>query len=281
MVLDHKEIKYQGKRVFEKIVMSLDFKREPKYFTEKEACFLFLKNGSFQFRTPTQVISYSKNEAMLAKCGDYYIEPINAKEKHEENTLTAIGVYFYPDMIKGLFNVDFSLQQLKSDFDVLKVNIEPLMSTFIDSIDFLIENPLLADENFIVTKLKELILLLSKSKNSKSVHEFIVSLFVSHEYNFKEIIEAHVYSDLNIEQIAHLCGMSLSTFKRTFKELYYDTPAHYFKIMKLRKAADLLKNTRQRITDICYDCGFNDISHFSKAFIAEFKISPSDFRTSK
>ena len=81
MIIDFKELKYKNKRVFEKLVMTIDFKREQKYFTDKEACFLFLKNGSFQFRTPTQVITYFKNEAMLAKCGDYFIEPANKIDK--------------------------------------------------------------------------------------------------------------------------------------------------------------------------------------------------------
>lgn len=52
---------------------------------------------------------------MLAKCGDYFIEPTNKIDNTDENTITAIGVFFYPDIVKGLFNIDFSLQQLKSD----------------------------------------------------------------------------------------------------------------------------------------------------------------------
>jgi len=42
MVLEQKPLNYKGKRVFEKLVMSTDFKRIPKLFAEDEACFLFL-----------------------------------------------------------------------------------------------------------------------------------------------------------------------------------------------------------------------------------------------
>lgn len=280
MVIDHKIIQHQGRRVFEKIVMTIDFRRAPKYFEENEACFLYLKNGSFQFRAPTQVISYAENEAMLAKCGDYYIEPLDTRSDAATNTVIAIGAFFYPEMVKDLFGTDLSLQQLKTNFDVVKVDIGPLMNSFIDSIDFLLEHPQVADENLVMNKLKELILLLSKSQNSNSLHEFIASLFTNHEYHFKEIIQAQRFADLNVEQLAFLCGMSTSTFKRTFKEYYNDTPAHYFRRIKLEKAADLLKNTTLRITDICYDCGFNDISHFSKTFVAAYKMSPSEFRNS-
>lgn len=74
MVLEQKTIYYKGERVFEKVVMKTDIKRLPKYFAEDEACFLFITEGSFQFRSPTNLLSYSKNEAMLAKCGNYFIE---------------------------------------------------------------------------------------------------------------------------------------------------------------------------------------------------------------
>ncbi len=281
MILDHKIIKYKGKRVFEKIVMTIDFKREQKHFIDNEACFLFLKNGSFQFRTPTHVLTYTQTEAMLAKCGDYFIEPASVPENNSDNTITAIGAFFYPDIIKGLFGQDFSLQQLKSDFDVLKINTGLWMNAFIDSIDFLLENPALADDNIVVNKLKELILLLSKNQNSESIHQFISSLFSVHEYNFRETIQANIYSDLTLDELAHLCGMSLSTFKRTFKNTYQSTPAQFFRTKRLQKASELLKTTSLRISDICFECGFHDVSYFSKAFIAHYHISPSAYREFK
>ena len=116
MILEYKELKYKNKRIFEKLVMTIDFKREPKYFTEKEACFLFLKNGSFQFRTPTQVITYSKNEAMLAKCGDYFIEPEYEIDKSDENTITAIyedhyGTIWVGTRFNGLNKISFEDKQ--------------------------------------------------------------------------------------------------------------------------------------------------------------------------
>ncbi|MBX2901654.1 MAG: helix-turn-helix transcriptional regulator [Cyclobacteriaceae bacterium] len=280
MVLSHKEIKYLNKRVFEKVVMSIDFKRGEKYFTENEACFLFLKNGSLQFRTPTHVLTYTQNEAMLAKCGDYFIEPLSTSENEKTNTITAIGAFFYPDVVKGLFGQDLSLHQLNSGYDVLKIDTEPWMRSFIDSLDFLLDNPSVVDDNVVVNKLRELILLLSKNQKAESVHQFIASLFVAHEYNFREIIQANTYADLTLEELAHLCGMSLSTFKRTFKNTYHETPAHYFRVKRLQKAAELLKNTTLRISDICYECGFKDVSYFSKAFNTHYKINPSEFRIS-
>ncbi|CCG53617.1 Probable transcriptional regulator, AraC family [Flavobacterium indicum GPTSA100-9 = DSM 17447] len=278
-MLEIKTINYQGKRVFEKLVMTADFKRAPKFFTEDEACFLFITEGSFQFRTPTNLLSYSKNEAMLAKCGNYFLEDISINEV--DNKLAAIGAFFYPEMVKEFFETDLSIKHFNKNFDVIKVNIEPLMKSFIDSIDFLLDNQAIVDDNIIVNKLKELLIILSKSENSNSINDFVASLFVPYEYNFNEIIQKNLFANLSLPDLAMLCNCSLSTFKRKFVEHYKESPTKYITHKKLEKATQLLQIKSMPIADIAYDCGFETVSHFNKTFKKEFNKTPSEFRLSQ
>lgn len=280
MVLEQKIIKYKGKRVFEKVVMTSDFRRIPKYFEEDEACFLFITEGSFQFRSPTNLLSYGKNEAMLAKCGNYFIEQVSVNEIIRGKTFSAIGAFFYPDIVKGFFEADLSIQHFQNKFDVIKVNIEPLMKSFIDSIDFLLENPAIADENIIVNKLKELLLILGKSENAASINAFVSSLFVPHEYDFNEVVQNNIYSDLTIDEFAKLCNCSVATFKRKFTELYRESPAKYISLRKLEKASQLLQIKSKPVSDIAYECGFETVSNFNRAFKLHFGKSPSQYRLS-
>ncbi|MDP2385708.1 MAG: AraC family transcriptional regulator [Bacteroidota bacterium] len=260
--------------------MTTDFKRAPKYFAEDEACFLFLTNGSFQFRTPNNVVTYSKNEAMLAKCGNYFIENTPENQNKADNTISVIGAFFYPEMVKSFFEKDLSIKHFQHKFDVIKVNVEPLMKSFIDSVDFLLENQSIVDENIIINKLKELLLILSKSENASSVYAFVKSLFIPHEYNFNEIIQTNLYSDLSLDDFAKLCNCSLATFKRKFTELYSESPAKYITLKKLEKATQLLHLENKAIADIAYECGFETISNFNKAFKKHFGKSPSEMRLS-
>jgi AraC family transcriptional regulator, exoenzyme S synthesis regulatory protein ExsA len=280
MILDHKTISHSDKPVFEKLVMTPDFKRIPKHFSENEACFLFLTNGSFQFRTPTNVLTYSKNEAMLAKCGNYFFENMSVTENNKNDNIALISAYFYPEMVKGFFEKDLSIKHFQKKFDVLKVNIEPLMKLFIDSIDFLLENQSIADEDIILNKVKELLLILSISENASSVYDFVESLFVPHEYNFKEVIQQNLFADISIEEFASLTNSSLATFKRRFVEHYNESPAKYIATKKLEKASQLLQIKAMPIAEIAYDCGFETISNFNKAFKNHFGKSPSEFRLS-
>jgi len=281
MVLEQKEIFYKGKRVFEKLVMSSDFKRIPKFFAEDEACFLFLTKGAFQFRTPTNVFTYKKNEAMLAKCGDYFVEQVSVNEHKKEATFSAIGAFFYPDIVKDFFETDLSIHDFQNNFDVLKVNVQPLLKSFIESVDFILDNPAVVDDNLIVNKLKELLLLLSKSENAASINEFVASLFVPYEYNFNDIIQKNIYSNLSLTEYAKLCNCSLATFKRKFKELYNESPARYLVLKKLEKSKQLLTIKSMPVSEISYQCGFETASSFNKVFKRNYLKTPSEFRLSQ
>jgi AraC family transcriptional regulator, exoenzyme S synthesis regulatory protein ExsA len=281
MILEQTEIKYKGKVIFERLVMSTNFKRVPKLFTEDEACFLFLTKGAFHFRTPTNFLAFTEGDGMLSKCGNYFIENITINQKTDYQVISAIGAFFYPTMIKSFFQGDLSIQQFQSNFDTTKISIEPLMKSFIDSINYMLDNPKIADENLIVTKLKELLLLLSKSEKASSINEFVNSLFVPHEYKFHEIIQKNLYSNLSLPEFAHLCNSSLATFKRKFSELYSQSPAKYILQKKLEKAIQLLQHKSKPISEIAYESGFETISNFDKAFKKQFGKSPSDYRMSQ
>ncbi|MGB0918297.1 MAG: helix-turn-helix domain-containing protein, partial [Flavobacteriales bacterium] len=241
MRVEVKSLKLDEKVVFEKVVMDASFKRLPKTFQGKEACFMFLTKGSFQFRTPTDIYPINQGEGMLAKCGNYFIEPSSNNAIQKTKAVTVIGAYFHPEIVKQFFQSDLSIEPFQRNFETEKVNIDPLMNSFVRNIDYMIENPNLSDDNLITNKLKELLILLSKSDNSNSISDFITSLFVPYENEFSEVIKANICSDLSIPELAKLTNTSLATFKRKFAELYQESPGKYILKRKLEKATELLQ----------------------------------------
>jgi AraC family transcriptional regulator, exoenzyme S synthesis regulatory protein ExsA len=281
MIIEQTEIKYHGKVIFERLVLSASFKRVPKLFAEDEACFLFLTKGAFHFRTPTHFLTFAEGDGMLSKCGNYFIENVTIHPKPEHQEISAIGAFFYPSMVKQFFQSDLSIQQFQANFDTTKISIEPLMKSFIDSINYLFDNPSIADENIIVTKLKELLLLLSKSEKADSIHAFVNALFVPYEYEFHEVIQKNIYSNLSLPEFAYLTNSSLATFKRKFSTYFKESPAKYVLRKKLEKSIQLLQHKSMSISEIAYECGFETVSNFDKVFKKKFGKSPSEYRLSQ
>ncbi len=93
-----------------------------------------------------------------------------------------------------------------------------------------------------------------------------------------DVIQTQLFSNFSVGELAALAGLSISSFKRKFQLLFNDTPANFMKEKKLDKAESLLKYSDYSVSEICFQIGFSDISHFSRAFKKRNKLSPLAFR---
>ncbi len=262
--------------VFEKLSMPY-FDRIPKMYQKDEACFMFVQKGEFSVRTPTEYISFRPGNAVLAKCFDYFFETSN-QQQNSSDYMEVLGVMLYPSLVEELFQFELSTSNHSTDFNVKKIEVDALLENFRHSIDILIENPEIADEAIIRTKLKEFILLLSKTVQAPSELDFLAGMFKINRDSFKSIIQQNMFSNLSLQEFATLCNMSLSSFKRKFNEVYNESPKKFISLQKMKKAEQLLTDPKNRISDIAFDCGYDSVSSFNRNFKSLFGESPSQFR---
>ncbi len=273
---DIKTIRYKGNVVFEKI-SSPYFKRIPKLYQNNEACFMFINDGEFSVRTPEHFLSFSQDYALLAKCFDYFFET-SAKQRESSSRIDIIGILIHQEIVEEIFEFDTASYPYQVAYNAKKVEVGKLLNNFKNSIDILLENPELADESIIKAKLKEFILLINKTENAPSHLHFLSALFRKNDIEFRTTINNNVYSNLSIEELSRLCGMSISSFKRTFNKHFKESPAGYILKRKLKKAAILLQSSDLRISDVAYDCGFDSLATFNRNFKSYFGASPSEYR---
>ncbi len=279
MIKEHLKFDLYDRLLLEKVILVPPM-RVPGIMPN-EACFLYAVRGKSQFYSSQK--GHDENivakEGVVMKCGNYLNEWLAADEGNE---CEAIAVHFYPEVLRKIYDKEFPtfIQKAQSypSAPIEKVKSGKLLANYIASLQFYFENPELVSEELLKLKVKELILLLAKTDNSDAIQQLIASLFTPTEFSFKELVEANIYTNLTNEELAVLANLSLSTFKREFERVYKTSPAKYFKKRKLDRAATLLTQTNQRIGDIAFNCGFAEISHFSKSFQKYFGVSPSDFR---
>ena len=272
---EYKILKYKGKVVFHKMKIHAP-KREMKPFQNNEACFMFVNDGEFSVRTPNQFISFDQRTGMLAKCFNFFIETTIAQRNRAEE-MEFIGVFLFPEQVEEIMDIDLSQSNHKVKLNIQQIDIDSLFTAYKNSINVLLDSPEIADEEMIKLKLREMIILISKSQNL-SILDFLVSMFNLTHTKFKTTIESNIYSNLNIEDFAKLCNLSLSSFKRKFTKVYEESPKKYINRMKLEKATKHLLNTDLLISEIAYDCGFDTISSFNRLFKLQFNTSPTVYR---
>ena len=93
-----------------------------------------------------------------------------------------------------------------------------------------------------------------------------------------KIIEDNVGEDnFNVECMADILCMSHSSLLRKIKSVFNMSPVELIRLIKLKKAAELIQEGKHLIGDICYMVGISSPSYFSKLFFKQFGISPKDF----
>jgi len=87
------------------------------------------------------------------------------------------------------------------------------------------------------------------------------------------------YADkLTLDQIAEAANISKRECLRCFQEVLNITPFHYLMEYRVRKASEQLRDTKQSISEIGYNCGFSSTSYFAKLFRELRGVTPSEYR---
>jgi len=275
---EEKYIKYKGRIVFGKQAMPY-FDRMPKEYFEDEACFVFVNEGEVSVRSQTDYMNLDKTSAILAKCLNYFFET-NNKQKESSDGIEVIAVILHPSQVEELFEFDLSQSIYSIDYNIKQIHVDRLLTNYKESINILLDNPELADERIIETKLKEFVLLMTKSQNAPSQLDFLSALFKPLDIEFKSTIQHNIYSNLSLDELARLCHLSTSSFKRKFNDVFKTSPRKYISQKKIEKAAALLKSEKIRISDIAYDVGFDSLATFNRNFTTTYGKSPSEYRLS-
>lgn len=94
----------------------------------------------------------------------------------------------------------------------------------------------------------------------------------------KQYINDNYARPLRLEDLAALVGMSPVAFSRFFRQRTGRTLSEYIVDIRLGYAARMLVDTAKNISEICYECGFNNLSNFNRTFKAKRHYTPRDFR---
>jgi AraC family transcriptional regulator len=93
----------------------------------------------------------------------------------------------------------------------------------------------------------------------------------------QEFIEAHIYEKITLRQLADAAGYSPWHSARIFRELTGHAPFDYIRLLRLTKAALVLRDGKPRVIDVALDFVFDTHEGFTRAFSREFGIPPRKY----
>ena len=97
---------------------------------------------------------------------------------------------------------------------------------------------------------------------------------------FKAIsfVEEHLSDiDLSVETLSSAVGLTRGHLYKKLISITGKTPSEFIKIIRLKRAKQLLADSQMQVSEIAYSVGFNSPKIFAKHFRSEFGMSPSEY----
>ncbi|PCJ37840.1 MAG: AraC family transcriptional regulator [Moraxellaceae bacterium] len=238
--------------------------------------FSFLQIGKKQVHFAGTSVAVNKDQSLLLKKGNWlWTELLDI-----DATYYCKLLFFSENTLKDFLEKHTKNKQIvKDEMPYFIIRNDTYITSYLNSLSTISEAPAVLTKNLLAVKFEELMLYLIH-KYGRDFETYLQSLIVNKTSPLKKMIESKVHSNLKLEEIAFLCNMSLSTFKRHFMNEFNVSPGKWLQDQRLQKAKETLEQGDLKPSDIYLDFGYNNLSNFSIAFKNKFGFNPSEVTTS-
>jgi AraC-like DNA-binding protein len=129
-----------------------------------------------------------------------------------------------------------------------------------------------------ILKFEELLLYLLQTAPDTLLQFRVNATGSMQDFEIRKAVEGNITRPVTVEELAFLCSMSLSTFKRRFTKIYGTSPQRWLLEQKMQVAARLLRDRQAKPGDVYDKVGYESHSSFSKSFRQVFGMTPSAYQ---
>ncbi|MFD2284644.1 helix-turn-helix domain-containing protein [Pedobacter petrophilus] len=158
---------------------------------------------------------------------------------------------------------------------------DAFLTNFVDSLGLILASGQSLSKELESVKLEELLIYIS------GCYPELLRGFNDYNYSsdkvflIRQVITANIYNVMTVEELAFLCSMTLSTFKRNFAELYGTSPKKWFLEKRMQKAAQMLRKSDLHSSEIYLELGYENLSSFIQSFKQIYGTTPKQYQLNK
>ncbi|GGZ93256.1 helix-turn-helix domain-containing protein [Algibacter mikhailovii] len=236
----------------------------------------YVISGRKDWTSVNKTYPLNSGEALFIRKGIY-----NTKQYFEDDYCTIL-FFITEDFIRNFVRKNEALIN-QNNIDYKAVQIFPidvtdsLNSLFLSVFNYFNMGDKIPKE-LVEIKFNELLFNITLNPNNHQLTSFFNALKKHEKTNIEDVMMKNFHYDLQLDEYARLCGRSLSTFKREFKEQFKATPGKWLTNQRLVYSKTLLENPELNVSEICYESGFKNTSHFNSSFKQKFGMPPNQYR---
>lgn len=228
----------------------------------------------------TQVTVKPQQFVMLAAGNCLMSEKIVANNADYHSIL----IFFDNNLLADFFNRHTSLldkQTRQSDNPpFLLFEKDEFLVNFTRSLDCMLSGDKPVYQGLQKVKLEELFLYLAIQYPGQIQQIRNMSYEANDDLVVRQAVTSHINSNITVEELAFLCNMSLSTFKRRFARIYGNSPNRWLLEKRMERAAKMLRQDDCKASEIYYELGYENLSSFIQSFKQIYGITPKQYQLS-
>jgi len=235
-------------------------------------------SGKKKWRSIDDEWTVQKGETLYVKKGASIID------QFFKDGFCMLGFFVSDDIIRSAVNQLINEAFIKNindaqSFAAIRVNHTPEIESFFNSMLGYFQKEEKPIDSLLELKARELIMALISANQNPLLSSYLKLVAQNSLPSLPHIMEVNFCYNLSLSEFARLCHRSVSSFKRDFQDHYSTTPGKWLLQRRLKQAAINLANQEDSISQITFSCGFENVSHFSRAFKKQYGMTPSDFKS--
>jgi AraC-like DNA-binding protein len=158
---------------------------------------------------------------------------------------------------------------------------DAFLTTFVQSLDCLLTGAAAPPRELQLVKLEELFLYVALQQPGQLQQLRSLGQQANEKVLVHQAVTAHIDSPVTVEELAFLCHMSLSTFKRRFAQLYGTSPSKWLLARRMEKAATLLRQADRTVSELSDQLGYENLSSFIQSFKQFHGVTPKQYQVAE
>lgn len=232
--------------------------------------FSFLIDGNKEVVFDNSTLSIDNLKFLIIKSGHC----IMTEKLSETRNYRSVLLFFSNDiLLKFIQKSELNSNELSECKSVYSFKYDEFIQRFVNSLLDISKLSKNIQKRMLEVKFEEIIIYLTEIYGA----EFLYSLSFKNNdtsQKFVKTIETNWMCKLTLKELAFLCNMSVSTFKREFEKRYDESPIKWFQNKRLEYAHHLLSKKQKSSSEIYLEVGYESLSSFINAYKSKYGITP-------
>lgn len=238
--------------------------------------FVFVTSGKKKWTSLEREYIVTAGDALFVKKG------ANIAHQYHSEDYCALMIFMPDDFIQR-FMTKFSEavgspKNTPVTDSVMRIAMDDFLTSYVQSLETYFISSTQPDKSILQLKFEELLLNIFTRPLHQDIANYFKLLNIDAKIQLEHIMLANFAYNLQLSDYARLCNMSLSSFKRSFKTVFNTSPGKWLCEKKVALAARLLRISDKSISQVAFETGFEDTSHFIKVFKQQFGSTPLSYR---